>query len=49
VSLFEANPTSGRRPCHGENDVYAKDDFWKNLVLFHEYFQAETGRGCGAR
>ena len=21
---------------------------WKDLVLFHEYFHAETGRGVGA-
>nr|XP_009859233.1 uncharacterized protein YMR196W-like isoform X1 [Ciona intestinalis]XP_026691489.1 uncharacterized protein YMR196W-like isoform X1 [Ciona intestinalis] len=48
VSLFEPDPVTGRRPCHGDNDTYAKDKFWKDLVLFYEYFHAESGRGCGA-
>jgi len=39
---------SGRRPCHGADDRYARDPHWRNLALFHEYFHAETGRGLGA-
>jgi len=39
---------SGRRPCHGENALYATDPHWKELLLFNEYFHGETGRGCGA-
>lgn len=39
---------SGRRPCHGEERRYAEDPNWKDLVLFHEYFHGETGRGVGA-
>ena len=27
---------------------YANDPHWKELILFHEYFHGETGRGCGA-
>lgn len=38
----------GHRPCHDRQDQYAHDDAWKNLVLFHEYFHGETGRGIGA-
>jgi hypothetical protein len=38
----------GRRPCHGDDARYADDEHWKELVLFHEYFHAETGRGVGA-
>jgi hypothetical protein len=38
----------GRRPCHGDEPRYATDPNWKDLVLFHEYFHAETGRGLGA-
>jgi len=38
----------GRRPCHGDEPRYATDPNWKDLLLFHEYFCAETGRGCGA-
>jgi hypothetical protein len=27
---------------------YARDPHWRDLVLFHEYFHADTGRGLGA-
>jgi hypothetical protein len=39
---------SGARPCHGAEPRYRDDPHWKELVLFHEYFHAETGRGVGA-
>jgi hypothetical protein len=39
---------SGRRPCLGTDRRYADDPHWRDLMLFHEYFHAETGRGCGA-
>lgn len=39
----------GRRPCHGDDKRYAMDEHWKNLVLFYEFFDGDTGRGCGAR
>src|SRR5205085_5249937 len=38
----------GRRPCHGGVDRFASDPHWKDLVLFHEYFHGDTGRGVGA-
>jgi hypothetical protein len=47
VGLFLADPT-GRRPCHGGDRRFAEDPAWRDLVLFHEYFHAESGRGCGA-
>jgi len=36
------------RPCHGGDERYASDPHWKDLVLFHEYFHGDTGRGLGA-
>jgi len=39
---------NGVRPCNGEQHKYAEDPNWKNLVLFYEYFNPETGRGLGA-
>ena len=45
--LFLADE-KGTRPSHGTEDRYAKDPHWKDLVLFYEYFHAESGRGCGA-
>ncbi len=38
----------GRRPCHGAETRYASDPHWRNLVLFHEYFDGDNGRGVGA-
>jgi hypothetical protein len=45
--IFLADP-SGRRPCHGEDNPYVEDPSWRDLILFHEYFHGDTGRGCGA-
>jgi hypothetical protein len=39
---------NGERPCHGETKKYSADPHWRDLVLFHEYFHGETGRGLGA-
>jgi hypothetical protein len=39
---------NGRRPCHGDETRYATDPAWRDLVLFHEYFHGDTGRGVGA-
>jgi hypothetical protein len=38
----------GRRPCHGADSRYANDPHWRDLVLFHEYFHGDNGRGVGA-
>jgi hypothetical protein len=39
---------AGRRPCHGDEPRFAGDPHWRDLVLFHEYFHGDTGRGLGA-
>jgi hypothetical protein len=39
---------NGARPCHGDDDRFAKGDDWKDLILFYEYFHADTGEGLGA-
>ena len=47
-SLFLPDAT-GQRPCHGEQDHrYKTDPYWKDLVLFYEYFHGDTGKGLGA-
>jgi hypothetical protein len=38
----------GRRPCHGDDPRFAADPFWRELLLFHEYFHGDLGRGLGA-
>ncbi|HET7249645.1 MAG TPA: hypothetical protein VFI79_07355 [Gemmatimonadales bacterium] len=46
-SLFLRDP-GGNRPCHGGDPRYATDPYWRDLVLFHEFFHGDTGRGLGA-
>jgi len=38
----------GNRPCHGGDPRYAQDPNWKDLILFHEYFHGDNGKGLGA-
>ncbi len=39
---------AGRRAAHGDEERYVSDPYWKDLVLFSEYFDGDTGRGVGA-
>jgi hypothetical protein len=39
---------SGRRPAHGDERRYIDEPYWRDLVLFSEYFSGDTGRGIGA-
>jgi hypothetical protein len=48
LSRLFLHDDKGRRACHGANLRYGSDPHWKDLVLFHEYFHAETGAGLGA-
>jgi hypothetical protein len=38
----------GHRPAHGADPRFHHDPHWRDLVLFHEYFHGDTGRGIGA-
>jgi len=48
VSSIFLPDESGNRPCHGDNAHYSNDPYWRDLVLFNEYFHGETGKGLGA-
>jgi hypothetical protein len=39
---------NGRRPSSGDDPRWSTDPHWRDLVHFHEYFHADTGRGMGA-
>jgi len=47
VKLVQRN-AKGQRPANGGCEVADKDPLFKDLVLFYEYFDAETGKGLGA-
>ncbi|MBM3838800.1 MAG: glucosidase [Verrucomicrobia bacterium] len=38
----------GRRPCYGDDPRFIEDPHWRDLLLFHEYFHGDTGKGLGA-
>ena len=44
--LFLPNENN-RRPCHGNDEIYRNK--WKDEILFYEFFDGDTGRGCGSR
>jgi len=47
VSLFEPGE-SGLRPASPAHPHYCADGVWHDRLLFHEYFDGDTGRGLGA-
>jgi len=47
VSIFTRD-AGGNRPLYGPYNAYYKQEGWEDLILFHEYFDGETGKGLGA-
>ncbi len=47
ISIFARN-TSGRRAVYGWSQKFQSDPHWRDLILFYEYFQGDTGAGLGA-
>ncbi|MDD1611615.1 MAG: hypothetical protein LUQ57_00580 [Methylococcaceae bacterium] len=40
--------SNGRRPVYGGSEKFQTDPYWKDLVLFYEYFHGDNGSGIGA-
>lgn len=47
VGIFTRD-AGGRRKVNGNNDLFDRDENFKNLVLFYEFFHGDTGKGIGA-
>ena len=47
ISLFTRD-AAGHRPIFGQRRIMQEDPAWRDCLLFHEYFHAETGEGLGA-
>ena len=45
IFLLDKN---GQRPLNGNETIYEKDPYFRDLILFYEYFHGDTGRGLGA-
>jgi Glycosyl hydrolase family 63 C-terminal domain len=39
---------TGRRPVYGGTEKFQTDPYWKDYVLFYEYFHGDSGAGLGA-
>ncbi len=44
VQIFRPDE-HGRRICHGFDTRFATDPLWRDLILFYECFDGDTGRG----
>jgi hypothetical protein len=38
----------GQRPVYGNTKKFQTDPYWKDLLLFYEYFHGDNGAGIGA-
>ncbi|HEY1294771.1 MAG TPA: glucosidase [Chloroflexota bacterium] len=38
----------GRRPVYGGTEKFQTDPYWRDLLLFYEYFHGDNGAGIGA-
>jgi hypothetical protein len=47
VAIFRGGP-DGRRPFCGERELLQSHPHWRDHLLFHEYFDGDTGAGLGA-
>ncbi len=47
IRLFLRDET-GRRPYNGSRHPFQSDPHWRDYLLFHEYFDGDTGTGLGA-
>jgi hypothetical protein len=47
IALF-LRGEQGRRPVFGTYQLLQEDPAWRDSILFHEYFHADTGAGLGA-
>jgi hypothetical protein len=47
TAIFLPDET-GRRPVFGNEDKLQRDPYWRNYLLFYEYFHGDNGLGLGA-
>ncbi|MBV8581490.1 MAG: glucosidase, partial [Candidatus Eremiobacteraeota bacterium] len=47
VALYRRD-AGGRRPFNGTSTLFQSDPHWRDQLLFHEYYHADTGEGLGA-
>jgi hypothetical protein len=48
ISGIFIRDAEGRRPVHGDREKYRNDPYFRDLVLFNEYYHGDTCEGLGA-
>ena len=48
LSNIFSRDAGGRRPVYGGNKKFQEDPFWRDYILFYEYFHGDNGAGLGA-
>src|SRR4029077_7577673 len=46
-NIFVRNE-NGKRPLYGNIEKFQTDPYWKDYLMFYEYFHGDTGGGVGA-
>jgi hypothetical protein len=47
ITIF-VRDENGERPLYGNIEKFQKDPYWRDLILFSEYFHGDNGMGLGA-
>ena len=47
ISIFTRNK-KGERPVYGGTRKFQRDPYWKDLILFYEFYHGDNGAGLGA-
>ena len=47
ASIF-LRDSNGKRPVYGGTKKFQKDPYWRDYILFYEYFHGDNGAGLGA-
>jgi len=48
LSKMFLRDANGRRPVYGGTKKFQEDPYWKDYILFYEYFHGDNGAGLGA-
>ncbi len=48
VSSIFLRDVSGKRPVYGGTKKFQEDPYWRDYILFYEYFHGDNGAGLGA-
>jgi hypothetical protein len=48
LSAIFLRDSSGQRPVYGGTHIFQSDPYWRDYLLFYEYFHGDNGAGLGA-